>query len=99
MELSGEEGQTENSKFFAIQEVFRYPILMGRKFWIIQKLRAPQQMANGEGTGITTLWFTHRTVMILDCSCWAHIFFIKLTLSIVWNFSVLIKNTGPRALG
>jgi hypothetical protein len=73
---------------------------MGRKFWMTQKkLRKPQLMENREDSEIMTLGLTHRTVMILDCSCWAHIFFIKLILSTVWNFSALIKNTGPLALG
>lgn len=49
--------------------------------------------------GIMSLGVTHRTVMILEWSCWAQIFFIKLTLSIVWNFSALMKKTGPRAVG
>lgn len=61
---------------------------------IQKKLREPVERTGGPACGLT-----HRTVMIRDCSCWVQSFFIKLTLSTVWNFSVLMKNTGPRALG
>lgn len=73
---------------------------MGRKFWAIEKKqRVSWPSGKRRAPRDHNLGATHRTVMILDCPCWAHIFFIKLMLSTVWNFSVLMKNTGPRAWG